>query len=181
MQIAINCNFNSISPDISCSESYHFLTGYFLLIDCIDEIIFTNEDHEKVSSSEKEVILARCLIDADYFQDFRNVQICSKHRLLLGKKWYQSKKCCDSNHDSSKSLTLNSKSLKSRISFTKAQSLTTLIKFNLIDQSFKSYGFGSLICNKHFEDLNKILDETLLKYAYLLNHVKRLGMILFQI
>jgi hypothetical protein len=176
MEIGINCNFNFVSPDISCSESYHFLTGYILLNDCIEEIIFTNENHEKVYLSEKEVILARCLIDVDYFQDFRKVQICSKHRVLLGKEWYQSKKCCNSNHDLSKSLTL-----KSKISFSKAQTLTTLIKFNLIDQSFKSYGFGSLICKKHLEDLNKLLDETVLKYSYLLNHVKKLGMILFQI
>jgi len=177
MEIQISCNFNLISPDISCSETYQFYhTGLFLLNDCNEEIISTNESHEKVSLTEKDVILARCLIDADYFQDFSKVYICSKHRLLLGKKWYQSKKCCNSNHDLSKSQTL-----KSKISFSKARSLTTLIKFNLIDQSFKSYGYGSLICKKHFEDLNKLLDETLLKYAYILNHVKRLGMFLFKI
>jgi len=167
----ILCNFNTIVSSIDCSHSYNHHTGVFKLIECTEEILFTNEKREKVSLKENEIILARCLIDSSFFQELSVVQICSKHRALLGKEWYQQKKCCNSNHDKAEVLNSN----KLWINLIKAQSLTTLLKFKLIDDSYQSYGFGSLICKKHNDELTKLLDEAFKKYEFILTYIKRIG------
>jgi hypothetical protein len=78
----IFCNFNTIVSSIDCSDSYNHHTGVFKLVECTEEILYTNEKHEKVFLKENDVILARCLIDLNYFQEFSEVQICCKHRSL---------------------------------------------------------------------------------------------------
>ena len=161
LKMNLYCDFHAFNSKVECTDDYKNCKGLFSLSECdnntedhISELHLMTQSSDHQIPTEKQLILMRCGIDP-FISHLDDLTICVKHRKILGLWWKSSKKCCNPDHN-------NRQTPTKRISFDKAFSIIGLVDLQLLNNIFKNYVYGSLICLECYNALESVLKKPIL-------------------